>query len=114
MVLRELYMDEYGNPIPDQVYEEVEEEGLAENAENEENAIPLNGKQVLKKFYRILYLLTCSWWEFCTEFIISLYDLTLSPDCSNPHACKPELARVAISARYCNLQEGGVLRHLEK
>ena len=41
MVLRELYMDEYGDPIPDQVYEEVEEEGLAEKAEKD---IPLKGK----------------------------------------------------------------------
>ena len=32
---------------------------------------------------------------------MSLCDLTLPPDCSNAHAFKPELARAAISGRYC-------------
>ena len=45
-------------------------------------------------------------------FIIYLYDLTLPPNCSNVHACKHELARAAISVRFCKRE--GVLRHLEK
>ena len=41
-------------------------------------------------------------------FIISLYDFTLPPDCSNIHTCKP---RACEGGNKCKvLQEGGVVK----